>query len=163
MSQRGGAVVSHLRIADQEIYSPLIARGEAHLILGLELLESWRLYPFLSPNGYLITARTQVRTPKNYPDENDIIEALSRAYRPVIVDTEAIAKKKRMSSSQNMILLGICSPILPLETGDLENSIESTFRSKGARVVQSNLAAFNRGVEEASKHDFNKETNSQFI
>mgnify|MGYP002736237190 CR=1 FL=1 len=44
MSQRGGAVQSHLRIANKEIYSDLIPKGKAHLIVSLELLKRLRIF-----------------------------------------------------------------------------------------------------------------------
>ena len=45
MSQRGGEVVSHLRISDQPVFSDLIPLGGADLILSVEPLESLRYLP----------------------------------------------------------------------------------------------------------------------
>lgn len=46
MSQRGGAVESHLRLSETEIFSPLIPQGEADLILSVEPLEALRYFLF---------------------------------------------------------------------------------------------------------------------
>ncbi|HOI48271.1 MAG TPA: 2-oxoacid:acceptor oxidoreductase family protein, partial [Prolixibacteraceae bacterium] len=55
MSQRGGAVVSHLRIADYPVASDLIPLGSADLILSVEPMESLRYLPFLSAKGCLVS------------------------------------------------------------------------------------------------------------
>jgi len=47
MSQRGGAVQSHLRLSDQDIYSDLIPKGEADIIISVEPMESLRYLPYL--------------------------------------------------------------------------------------------------------------------
>jgi indolepyruvate ferredoxin oxidoreductase beta subunit len=49
MSQRGGAVVSHLQVGDQQ--APLIQRGTANILIGLEFSEALRNLPFLRPGG----------------------------------------------------------------------------------------------------------------
>ncbi len=56
-AQRGGAVVSHIRISDGEIYSPLISRGQADLLIGMEYVEMLRHMRLLNPKGmYLLNA-----------------------------------------------------------------------------------------------------------
>ena len=55
MAQRGGSVFSHLRMGEG-IYSPMIARGEADLIIGFEPGEAVRLLPFLKPGGQMIVS-----------------------------------------------------------------------------------------------------------
>ena len=55
MSQRGGAVQSHVRISDKIIYSDLIPLGKADMILSVEPMELLRYLPYLKPEGWLIT------------------------------------------------------------------------------------------------------------
>jgi len=55
MSQRGGAVLSHVRISDKEIYSDLIPKGNADMILSVEPMELLRHTPYLKKDGWLIT------------------------------------------------------------------------------------------------------------
>ncbi|HBK95340.1 MAG TPA: indolepyruvate oxidoreductase, partial [Porphyromonadaceae bacterium] len=69
MSQRGGAVESHLRISSGEIFSDLIPKGKADLILSIEPMESLRYLPFLSPDGVIVTATEPYVNIGNYPDE----------------------------------------------------------------------------------------------
>ncbi len=56
MSQRGGAVLANLRLADTPIASDLIPLGSAALILSMEPLESLRYLRYLSPEGALVTS-----------------------------------------------------------------------------------------------------------
>ncbi len=72
MSQRGGAVESHLRISDSIIYSDLIPKGKANLILAIEPMESLRYLPFLAPDGIIVTATEPFKNINNYPDDQVI-------------------------------------------------------------------------------------------
>ena len=65
MSQRGGAVVTNLRLSDQPIASDLIARGTASVILSIEPLEGLRYLEYLSPDGTLVSSTNPV---VNIPD-----------------------------------------------------------------------------------------------
>ena len=67
MSQRGGAVQSHLRISSEEVMSDLIPTGEADMILSAEPMESLRYLPFLSENGWLVTNTKPYLNIDNYP------------------------------------------------------------------------------------------------
>ena len=62
MSQRGGDVSSNLRLSDQEIYSDLIPKGKADMIISVEPMESLRYLPMLSPEGWLITNTKPIST-----------------------------------------------------------------------------------------------------
>ena len=56
MAQRGGAVQSHLRLSQDQIYSDLIPKGAADMLLSVEPLESLRYFDYLSANGILVTS-----------------------------------------------------------------------------------------------------------
>ena len=58
MAQRGGAVMSHLRISDEEIPGDLVGRGNADMILSMEPLEAIRYLEYLNPEaGWLLLQR----------------------------------------------------------------------------------------------------------
>ena len=69
MSQRGGDVQSHFRLADYEISSDLIPLGKADLIISVEPMEALRYLPWLSADGWLITNSQPFVNIPNYPDE----------------------------------------------------------------------------------------------
>ena len=60
MAQRGGCVVSHVRIGE-EAYSPLIPYGQADLILGFEPAEAVRNLPYLKDGGIVVAAKKAIK------------------------------------------------------------------------------------------------------
>ena len=72
MSQRGGDVQSNLRISSNPIYSDLIAKGGADVIISMEPMEALRYLPYLSKEGWIITSSTPFVNIPNYPDMEKI-------------------------------------------------------------------------------------------
>jgi indolepyruvate ferredoxin oxidoreductase beta subunit len=68
MSQRGGDVMSNLRISHDEIASDLIPFGQADLIISVEPLESLRYLGYLSMNGWVVTNTVPFNNIPDYPD-----------------------------------------------------------------------------------------------
>ena len=60
MSQRGGSVVTYVKYSSDKVYSPVIDRGEADIILSFELLEAARWVPYLKPGGRIICSTQQI-------------------------------------------------------------------------------------------------------
>lgn len=145
MSQRGGAVESHLRIADRPIYSDLIPTGGADMLLSMEPMETLRYVSFLGPEGVIVAERSPFVNIPNYPDLDAVIAELGKFPRAVLVDGEGIAKEIRATRSSNMVLLGAASNFLPIPAADLEAAIVSVFGRKGEKVVAQNVEAFRRG------------------
>lgn len=63
MAQRGGSVVSHVRIGNngEEVHAPLITHGTANLVIAFEPGEAARVLPYLSRQGLLVTATTPIQ------------------------------------------------------------------------------------------------------
>lgn len=59
MSQRGGSVVTYVRYGDK-VYSPIIEKGEADVILAFEALEAARFLPWLKPDGTIVVNTQQI-------------------------------------------------------------------------------------------------------
>jgi indolepyruvate ferredoxin oxidoreductase beta subunit len=72
MAQRGGAVLSHLRIASGKIAGDLVPKGGADLIISIEPLESLRYVSWLKTGGTLVTAAEPFLNITNYPDVGEI-------------------------------------------------------------------------------------------
>jgi indolepyruvate ferredoxin oxidoreductase beta subunit len=145
MSQRGGAVQSHLRIADQEIYSDLIAEGTAHLILSVEPLEALRYLPFLAVEGRIVTSTDLFINMEGYPAIEHIHAELHRTNRPVLVSAAELARKAGNPRTSNMVMLGAAAPFTGLASQKLEDSIEKLFSKKGDEIVAMNIRAFRTG------------------
>ncbi len=111
MAQRGGSVFSHLRIGEG-VCSPMIARGEADLILGFEPGEAVRMLPFLKPDGQVVVSARPVMpvtaalsgTEYNAGAMLDFLR--SRVKNLVVVDTEQAMADLGSTRVMNLILLG---------------------------------------------------------
>jgi len=149
MSQRGGAVQSHMRLSDGTIWSDLIPKGEADMVLSVEPLEALRYLDHLRPDGIVVSSATPYRNIPDYPDLDKVLEALRRAPRSVVVDSEKLAKEAGTVKAQNIVLLGAASSSLILKEASLLGTIEALFRSRGPTVLEANLKAFELGKKAA--------------
>ncbi len=93
MAQRGGAVQSHLRLSSERIWSDLIPKGEADLILSVEPLEALRYFDYLRPDGIVVTSSTPYKNIPDYPDLDRLLGEVAKAGGSVIVDSEKLAKE----------------------------------------------------------------------
>ena len=152
MSQRGGAVYSHMRISDQPIYSDLIPGGSADLILSVEPMESLRYLPYLSGTGYLVTNIIPFINIPNYPDIEKVLTEIRKLPRFIAIDADLIAKKIGSSRASNMVMLGAASPFINIEFSKIEMGIRTIFERKGESVVNLNLEALRRGRKFAEEN-----------
>ena len=147
MSQRGGDVQSHLRLGTDPIYSDLIPRGGADLIVSLEPMEALRYLPYLSQDGWIVTSSVPFQNIPNYPETEKILEELRSLPRAIVLDVEAAAKGVNSPRSANMVLLGAASSVMGLLDPDkLRDGIRRIFARKGDAIVDANLKAFDAGL-----------------
>lgn len=151
MAQRGGAVQSHLRLADKKIYSDLIPQGQADLILSVEPLETIRYLEYLHPEGIIISSCHPYRNIPDYPPLKEILDTLSHFPRVKLIDSLKLAREAGSPVTQNMVLLGAASPFLVVEKTYLQEAIKQLFAAKGEQVVSMNLRAFELGRAEADQ------------
>jgi indolepyruvate ferredoxin oxidoreductase beta subunit len=149
MAQRGGAVQSHMRLSDGAIWSDLIPKGEADMILSVEPLEALRYFDYLKPDGIVVTSSTPYRNIPDYPDIDKVLEAVRRAPRHVVVDAEKLAKEAGTAKAQNIVLLGAAAAFLILKEASLLATIDALFRPRGTPVLEANLKAFDLGKRAA--------------
>ena len=93
MSQRGGDVQSYMRISDKPIFSDLIAKGTADIILSVEPMEALRYLPYLKKGGYVVTNATPFINIPNYPEVETLMATLKALPHHVIIDADNIAKE----------------------------------------------------------------------
>ncbi len=152
MSQRGGDVVSHLRISSKPIYSDLIPFGGADLILSVEPLEALRYLPYLSPNGQIVTNSVPFKNIPNYPSEETIFAELRKWENTIIIDADKIAEELNAKRSSNIVMLGAAAPFLGIPYNAFEDGIREIFGRKGNDVVEVNLAALKAGFNFANQN-----------
>lgn len=151
MSQRGGAVQSHLRISDNEIASDLIPSGEADLIISVEPMEGLRYIPYLSPSGWLVTNTKPFINIDDYPDENELLDTISSFNNHIALDADKIARKLQSPRSSNIIMLGAASPFIKIPYESFEDGIRKIFGRKGKDVIRLNIEALKAGREFAEQ------------
>ncbi len=147
MSQRGGDVQSNLRLSSAPIYSDLIPKGGADLIVSLEPMEALRYVPYLAPDGWIITNTTPLVNIPDYPPMDRVMEALNGFPQVLAMDVDGMAKDLGSPRGANMVLLGAMSAVLHiLEPEKLREGIRRVFGRKGEAVVASNIKAFDAGL-----------------
>jgi len=154
MSQRGGAVQSHLRLSPGRIWSDLIPQGEADLVLSVEPLEALRYLDYLRPDGMVIASRAPFINIKNYPDLETVLSKIREIPRHLIIDSEKLAKEAGSSRTQNMVLLGAAAGRLMVKEENLIRFIKALFERHGENIVSANLKAFVLGQAVAAAADF---------
>jgi indolepyruvate ferredoxin oxidoreductase beta subunit len=145
MSQRGGAVVSHLRISDSQIWSDLIPEGSADLILSVEPMESLRYLPYLAAKGSIVTNVEEFKNISNYPELEKEFQQLSEKINVIRIDADKIAKEVGNPRASNMVMLGAASPFIEINEEIILKGIKTIFASKGIVIIQSNIEAFAAG------------------
>lgn len=137
MAQRGGSVVSHVRMGNEgeEVYSPLVAKGAADVIVAFEPAEAARVLPYLSATGVLVTATTAIQPVtaalsadpyKGAQVIRNLVEAFQGApERLLVVPDEALLKRVGNRKALNTVLLAsaIDTGRLPLTVDDLRDAV----------------------------------------
>jgi len=145
MAQRGGHVVSHIRIG-QDIFSPLIALGAADALIAFEPAEAVRHLPYISERGTLILCDTVVKPVTaalaNEPyNPEDMIDYLKKNYQKSIIISGNILKEQ-CGRTLNVAVLGFAaqSGIFPFSVDVLKNII-----SRISRYREQNIASYELG------------------
>lgn len=146
MSQRGGSVITHVRIADK-VYSPLFDKKQADAVLAFEELEALRWAGHVKDGGMIIVNQQNIYPMPctvglaEYP--SDIYEQLAK-YNAEIhkIDAIGIANRLHEIRTVNIAVLGFCAAILNLSK---ETFIDAIKKSVATATVETNLKAFEQG------------------
>jgi indolepyruvate ferredoxin oxidoreductase beta subunit len=152
MSQRGGDVMSNLRISHHEIASDLIPFGQADMIISIEPLESLRYLPYLSSEGWVITNTRPFNNIPNYPEIDKIMGEIAKVPHHIALDADATAKEAGSTKATNIVILGAASPFLGMSYEKLEDAIRFIFRKKGDKIIDLNLNALKAGRDFADQN-----------
>lgn len=150
MSQRGGAVESHVRWGEK-VYSPLIEEGKTDFLLAFEMLEAARWPHFISANTVALINRHRIYPPSvnlgqaRYPEEEEIAGILARTGAKVVwVDGAAKALELGNAALGGVVLLGALSTYLDEPVDVWEKTIVDLVPAK---FQQLNVRAFGAGRE----------------
>jgi len=146
MSQRGGSVTSHVRFGTK-VYSPLIPEGEADILFGFELLETYRSLPMLRQGGAVVANDLKIMPApvamgqELYPA--DIPAEISKAFPgAAIVNGMELATQAGNVRTVNIALLGVLSRRLDLPTDVWQQALS---KQVPERFLRENLRAFELG------------------
>ena len=151
MSQRGGDVQSNLRLSSDPIYSDLIPKGGADIIISLEPMEALRYLPYLKPDGWIVTSSKPFVNIPNYPEIEEVLAQVRSISNHLLIDVEALAKEVGApAQAANMVLLGAAIPMLGIDHDKIIDGVKRIFARKGEAIVATNVAAIEAGYN-ASK------------
>lgn len=152
VSQRGGSVMSHVRIARCAEVGPLIPRGHAHLLVGFEPLETLQVALEYGRPGIRILCNPRPLYPigvlagdSAYPPAGKILKILAKhASHLRIVPATDLARRTGEIRSMNLVMIGAlaASGFLPFEKASYEQALQTLFEGPAQEV---NLRAFDAG------------------
>lgn len=145
MSQRGGAVQSHLRFSDQELFSDLIPLGKADLILTVEPMEALRYVQYLSERGSIVSNTGPFVNIPNYPPIEQVLDQVAEYPNHVLLDADRLAKAAGSARAVNTVMLGAAADLMGFTMAELEASIAEMFGAKGEKLVDVNRRACRYG------------------
>lgn len=153
MSQRGGDVVSQVRYSEEKVFSPVIEKGTADIIVSFEKMEALRTLDYIKKDGVVVVNTEEIPSmsvltgQEEYAD--DILDEIGRAVKKVYAmnATEYAAKLGNVKAT-NIVLLGALVRQMGLETIDWESIIRKSVKE---RFVDLNLKAFQIGADYVSE------------
>ena len=148
MSQRGGSVVTHVRMGDK-IYSPVIWEGGADMIIAFENLEAARVRHFLKPDGILLVNDMKILPMPcitgavKYPEgvKEKLLEQVNRAY---FVPATEMAREAGSEKAANVVVLGCLCRLFDFDRAKMEEAIAACVPAKFKEL---NLKAFAIGFD----------------
>ncbi len=145
MSQRGGSVSTQVRFGTK-VYSPIIGKGQADILVSFEKMEAVRYSDFLKPDGtavindYEIVPMNVAAGEEKYPE--GIIEEMQKNFSTVVLNAADIALSLGNSKCMNIVLFGAMVKALKLDDIDWEEVLKETLPAK---ILDINLKAFKAG------------------
>ncbi len=153
-SQRGGAVMSHLRISTQDQFSPLIPEGQCDLLVALEPVEALRILDHYGHPKILTLFNTRPIHPIDvisgnviYPEISKVIAKIQELSKRVwALNATEIALEMGDTLFSNIIMLGaLCAiEVLPISRQGFEMVIQDLLSS---RLLDENMKAFDKGSQ----------------
>lgn len=142
MSQRGGSVITYVKYGDK-VYSPIVDKGEADIILAFELLEAYRALPYLKKGGKIIVNDQKI-------DPMPVISGLAKYPENItqklpdatVVDALSLAKEAGNIKAVNVVLIGVMAKSTDIP---YENWVETIKTTVPPKFLEVNLKAFELG------------------
>lgn len=157
LSQRGGSVMSHIRVSEKRRMGPLIPKSKAHAVVGLEPIEVLRILPDYGNDDVVCIVNSRPVHPlgviageREYPDLEEIKSALAElSAKHFWIDATDIAMRLGASIMTNVVMIGALagSGLLPLSVEEVLREVETSFPESKREV---NREAFAIGLDAVS-------------
>ena len=147
MSQRGGGVVTYVKYGEK-VFSPIIDKAEADIILAFERLEAYRALPFLKKNGKLIVNDRRIDPmpvitgAMEYPE--GITEEMKEKADVTALDALALAEEEGSPKAVNVVMIGLMAKHTDIAYNRWVDTIKETVPAK---LLDINLKAFDLGYQ----------------
>lgn len=145
MSQRGGSVVTYVKYGDK-VFSPIIDRGEADMILAFEKLEAARALPYLKEGGTVILNDREIAPmpvitgAAEYPD--GLVADIAAKAKVIAIDALSLSLEAGSAKAVNVVLIGVLARSSDISKEVWIQTIEDTVPAK---FLELNLKAFELG------------------
>lgn len=154
MAQRGGSVLSHVRMG-KEIHSPLIPLGTADVVIAFEMAEAARALPYLKPNGHMVVAQKSIvpfttsLLGADYDVQGLLSHLKSHVKHLTFVDSATIAQQCGTEKVINVALLGAVAAlgVLDFTLEEMEHTLNQVLPEK---VKAMNIKALHLGAGAAN-------------
>lgn len=157
-TQRGGSVVSHVRLSRKKSYGPLIPLGEGHLVVGFEPLEVYRVLRDYGNDTVRVITNDRPFYPMDalqkkceYPSPDQLFSAIEiMAADLKIIKATELAKQAGTPKAQNLVMVGAFAGFnwIPLARERYLKSLAETF---SGRMLEINTKAFELGYQAVMK------------
>lgn len=145
MSQRGGSVVTYVKYGDK-VFSPIIDRGEADMILAFEKLEAVRALPYLKEGGTVILNDREIAPmpvitgAAEYPD--GLVADIAAKAKVIAIDALSLSLEAGSAKAVNVVLIGVLARSSDISKEVWIQTIKDTVPAK---FLDLNLKAFELG------------------
>jgi indolepyruvate ferredoxin oxidoreductase, beta subunit len=146
MAQRGGSVSTQVRYG-KEVFSPIIGKGQADILVSFETMEALRWLDFLKPNGTVVVNDYQIPSApilmgkRDYPE--GILEVLKSKVNTTVIKAAQIAEALGNAKAMNVVLFGALVKAMNITEIDWEAQIGKNVKEKTLEV---NIKAFKAGM-----------------
>ena len=149
MSQRGGDVTSQVRYSEDKVFSPVIEKGTADILVAFDEIEALRNLDYLKADGTVVVNRERIPSmtvltgAEKYP-EDVLSEVEKTASKCITLDATGMATDLGNSKAANVILLGALIKAMELTDIDWSAIVRSNVKPKFADL---NIEALNLGMK----------------
>ncbi len=147
MAQRGGSVTTQVRYGDK-VYSPIIGKGQADIIVSFERMEAMRMLEYLKKDGVMVVNDHAIPSmpiltgAAEYPE--GIIDELKGKVKTIVFKAAEVARDLGNPRTQNIVLPGALVKAIGLENLDWDKAIEQEVKPQ---FVDINKKALQKGME----------------